>query len=118
MFFKTYSGYKTQLFPIKSIAIQNNTVLNSIDETQAEQADKLLAMTMAERFINDAIHNRALNVQKNDRHRNLIKMLTATFIVTFISFAINVSIDYYETQNNIESPTQIYIQGGEINVGK
>lgn len=118
MFFKTYSGYKTQLFPIKSIAIQNNTVLNSIDESQIEQADKLLAMTMAERFINDAIHNRALNVQKNDRHRNLIKMLTATFVVTFISFAINVSIDYYEDRNNVTTPTQIYIQGGEINVGK
>lgn len=118
MFFRTYSGYKTQLFPIKSIATQNTAVLNSIQTNQKDKANEILELKMAERFINDAIHNRELNIKKNDRHRNLIKMITATFIVTFLSFAINVSIDYYESTQNVQEVTEIYVQGGEIDVRK
>lgn len=118
MFFKTYSGYKTQLFPIKSTAIQNTTVLNSVQESQKNEAYEILELKMAERFINDAIHNRELNIKKNNRHRNLIKMITATFIVTFLSFAINVSIDYYESSQNVQETMRIYVEGGEINVGE
>lgn len=118
MFFRTYSGYKTQLFPIKSIATQNTAVLNSIQTNQKDKANEILELKMAERFINDAIHNRELNIKKNDRHRSLIKMITATFIVTFLSFAINVSIDYYESTQNVQEVTEIYVQGGEIDVRK
>ena len=118
MFFKTYSGYKTQLFPIRSIATQNTAVLNSVQTNQKDKANEILELKMAERFINDAIHNRELNIKKNDRHRNLIKMITATFIVTFLSFAINVSIDYYESIQNVQEVTEIYVQGGEIDVRK
>lgn len=116
MFFRTYSGYKTQLFPINAIALQNTYVLNSVPEEQKDNAYKILELKMAERFINDAIHNRSLNKQKNDRHRNLIKMIMATFIMTFLSFAINISIEYYETNNIPQETEQIYINGGEINV--
>lgn len=116
MFFRTYSGYKTQLFPIKSYAIQNTNVLNTVVANQKEDAYKLLELRMAERFINDAIHNRELNTVKNNRHRNLIKMIMATFIITFITFSINISIDYYET-NYIDTIIQEKsIEGGEINV--
>ncbi|MCM1416375.1 MAG: hypothetical protein NC430_10685 [bacterium] len=97
MFFKTYSGYKTQLFPIKSYAIQNTNVLNTVDPEQKDKAKELLKQKMAERYINDAIHNRELNTIKNNRHRNLIKMIMATFIIMFITFSINIVIDYYET---------------------
>lgn len=115
MFFRTYSGYKTQLFPIKSYAIQNTNVLNTVAPDQKESAYKLLEQKMAERFINDAIHNRELNTVKNHRHRNLIKMIMATFIITFITFSINISIDYYET-NYIDAIIQEnYIEGGEMN---
>lgn len=115
MFFRTYSGYKTQLFPIKSYAIQNTNVLNTVAPDQKENAYKLLELRMAERFINDAIHNRELNTVKNNRHRNLIKMIMATFIITFITFSINISIDYYET-NYIDTIIQEnYIEGGEMN---
>ena len=116
MFFKTYSGYKTQFFPIKDIALQNTYVLNSVSEAQKEDAYQVLKITMAERFINDAIHNRELNLKKNDKHHSLIRMIMATFIIVFISFAINVSIEYYETHNNEQKIEQIYISGGEINV--
>ena len=40
----------------------------------------------------------------------------ATFLVTFITFAINVSINYYESKHVQASVQQIHIQGGEINV--
>lgn len=115
-FFRTYSGYKTQYFPIKDIASQNARVLNSVPEDQKENANEVLKLAMAERFINDAIHNRKLNVEKNNRHRNLIQMLMITFIMIFISFAINISIDYYETNYTTQDIQQIYIDGGEINV--
>ncbi len=116
MFFRTYSGYKTQVFPIKSYAIQNTNVLNAVSPDQKENANKLLELKMAERFINDAIHNRELNTIKNNRHRNLIKMIMATFVLTFITFSINIIIDYYET-NYVNNEAQIiYIEGGIIDV--
>lgn len=116
MFFRTYSGYKTQFFPIKKIAIQNTNVLNTVPNDQKEAANQILEIKMAERFINDAIQNRELNTKKNNRHRNLIKMIMATFIVVFLSFAINVSIDYYETNCIEKEIEQIFINGGEIDV--
>lgn len=115
-FFRTYSGYKTQYFPIKDVALQNMRVLNSVPENQKDKAYELLEVKMAERFINDAIHNRENNTEKNNRHRNLILMLMATFIMVFISFAINISIEYYETNYTSQDVQQIYINGGEIDV--
>ncbi len=116
MFFKTYSGYDRPTFPIKAIAIQNTNVLNSVKPEQREQANKLLEQKMAERFINDAIKNRELNVIKNKKHYYLIRLIMATFLVAFITFAINVSINYYESKHVQASVQQIHIQGGEINV--
>lgn len=116
MFFKTYSGYDRPTFPIKDIATQNTRVLNSVAPEQRDKANKLLEQKMAERFVNDAINNRKLNITKSEKHYRLIRMIMATFIVTFITFAINVSIDYYESKFVQEDINQIYIQGGEINV--
>lgn len=116
MFFKTYSGYDRPTFPIKDIAAQNTRVLNSVAPEQRDKANKLLEQKMAERFVNDAINNRKLNITKSEKHYRLIRMIMATFIVTFITFAINVSIDYYESKFVQEDIHQIYIQGGEINV--
>lgn len=116
MFFKTYSGYDRPTFPIKNIATQNTRVLNSVAPEQRDKANKLLEQKMAERFVNDAINNRELNITKSEKHYRLIRMIMATFIVTFITFAINVSIDYYESKFVQEDIHQIYIQGGEINV--
>ena len=46
----------------------------------------------------------------------MIKIITATFIVTFIAFVINMSIDYYETKFANDYTQQVLIQGGEMNV--
>ena len=115
-FFKTYSGYKTQYFPIEEVAVQNTQVLNSVPNNQINDAYSILELKMSERFINDAIHNRNLNITKSNRHRTLICMLMATFIMILISFAINLSIEYYETNCKTNEIQQIYISGGEINV--
>lgn len=116
MFIKAYSGYNRPTFPIKDIAVQNTTVLDQVCPSQKDEAMKLLENVMAERFINDAIKNRNLNVIKSKRHNRMIKMITATFIITFITFAINVSIDYYESKFINDNIQQIHVQGGEINV--
>lgn len=116
MFIKSYSGYNRPTFPIERTAILITNTLNSVSESQKENVKNVLEMRLAERFINDAIENRKLNTIKSKRHNKMINMIIATFIVTFVSFAINISIDYYETKfinNNIQ---QVYIQGGEMNV--
>lgn len=65
MFFRTYSGYDRPTFPIKDVATQNMHVLNNVNPNLKDSAIKLLEEKMAERFINDAIKNRELNVVKN-----------------------------------------------------
>lgn len=115
IFIKTYSGHKTQKFPIRDVAIHNSNVLNNVSEDQEELAKKNIEICMAARFINDAIHNRKVNIIKNDRHRMLIKLLLIAFVTTFITFAINVVIDIYETKTNTYIQ-EIHIEGGEINV--
>lgn len=116
MFFRAYSGYDRPTFPIKDVATQNMHVLNNVNPNQKDLAIKLLEEKMAERFINDAIKNRELNVVKNKKHYWLIRMIMATFVVTFITFAINVSISYYESKTEAENIQEIHIRGGEINV--
>lgn len=116
MFFMTYSGYDRPTFPIKDVATQNMHVLNNVNPKQKDSAIKLLEEKMAERFINDAIKNRELNVAKNKKHYWLIRIIMATFVVTFITFAINVSISYFESKTETENIQEIHIRGGEINV--
>lgn len=116
MFIKSYSGYKRPNFPIKDIATQNMNILNSVPQEQHCEILSVLENVMAQRFINDAISNRELNKIKSEQHNKMIKMITYTFILTFITFAINISIDYYETKFINDNVQQIQIQGGEINV--
>lgn len=99
MFFRAYSGYDRPTFPIKKTALQNANVLKSVSPDQKDKALEALEQAMAIRFINDSIKNRNLNVVKSNRHKRLIQMIMATFIATFITFAINISIDFYETKN-------------------
>lgn len=116
MFIKAYSGYKRPTFPIKDIALQNTAILNQVSPTKKDEAMELLENIMAQRFINDAIQNRNLNIIKSKRHNRMIKTITATFVITFIAFAINISIDYYESKYLNDTVQQIHVQGGEINV--
>ncbi|MCD7725710.1 MAG: hypothetical protein LUI12_09220 [Clostridiales bacterium] len=116
MFINAYSGYKRPTFPIKDIALQNTTILNQVSPDKKEEAMELLESIMAQRFINDAIKNRNLNIIKSKRHNRMIKTITVTFVITFIAFAINISIDYYESKYINNTVQQIHVQGGEINV--
>lgn len=116
MFIKAYSGYKRPSFPIKEIALQNMDVLNKVPQDKTEEIMGILENVMAQRFINDAINNRELNKIKNEQHKKMINMITATFIVTFIAFAINISIDYYESKFANNDVQQVHIQGGGVNV--
>lgn len=105
MFFKAYSGYNRPTFPIKSTAIQNTNVLTIVQSEQKDIAIEMLGEAMAIRFINDAIDNRKLNTTKSNRHKKLIQMIMATFLVMFIIFVINIAIEYYEIktlQTNIQ----------------
>lgn len=77
---------------------------------------KSLENVMAQRLINDAIRNRELNKIKSDQHNKIMKMIINIIIISIISFAINISIDYYESKFINEDVQQIQIQGAEINV--
>lgn len=116
MFIQSYSGYKRPNFPIKEIATQNMNILNSVPQERQNEIMGSLENVMTQRFINDAIKNRELNKIKSERHNEMIKMIIYTFIITLISFSINISIDYYETKFVNDNVQQIQIQGGEINV--
>lgn len=115
LFFKAYSGYDRPTFPIKSTAVQNTNVLNSVNPEQKDLAKDLLGQAMAIRFINDAIENRKLNTIKSNRHKKLIQVIMATFIITFITFAINISIDFYETKTLQNNTQQNYKEEVDIN---
>ena len=99
MFIKAYSGYKRPTFPIKDIALQNTAILNQVSPTKKDEAMELLENIMAQRFINDAIQNRNLNIIKSKRHNRMIKTITATFVITFIAFAIY-KLEYRSKENN------------------
>lgn len=113
MFLISYSGYKRPTFPIRDIALQNMKVLNKVPKNETNDAIKVLENTMAERFINDAIANRKLNIIKSKRHNRMIKIISITLMVTFIAFAVNIAIDYYETKYINNNVQQTCTQGGD-----
>lgn len=110
MFFKAYSGYNRPTFPIKSTAIQNANVLAMVQSEQKDEATEILGEAMAIRFINDAIENRKLNTIKSNRHKKLIQMIMGTFLVMFITFAINIAIEYYEIKTLQTNTQKGYIE--------
>lgn len=98
LFFRTYSGNETHLFPIEDFARQHMNVLARVRKEQRDEAEQLLELKMAERFVNDAIYNRKMNNRKNMRHKWLLRTLLLAYTVTFLTFALGVSISFYETQ--------------------
>lgn len=117
-FYSTYSGYKYNYFPIEDMAlatIETYQVAGN-DKKDIKLADKYIYNMYCERFLNDAIANRDINITKNNKHRKLTQILCISFIVTAIVFACGVGIDYYETKCVDQTTTHIIIDGGEINV--
>lgn len=114
-FYKAYSGYKMGYFPIKDMAkaIKDTKDMagNMVDE-----ANEHIYNMMCERFVNDAILNRTVNIEKNRRHKTLSYFICIAFMITIATYALNIGISFYESEKKQETIQNIYIQGGEINV--
>lgn len=117
-FYHTYSGYSYRYFPIREMALktQETYYIAGNNEEDKALASQHIYNMYCERFLNDAIANMKCNETKNNKHKKLTSFICWSFIITIITFAISVIIDYYETQfinSNIE---HIIIDGGIINV--
>lgn len=86
-FYKAYSGYEIHYYPIKE---------------------------MAERYLNDAIHNREQNRLKNKRHRRLIHLVAITFMILLVNFAVSI---YFSNCTDIDINVNNcqWCEGGEKN---
>lgn len=112
-FYKAYSGYKTQYFPIKAMA-------RAVKETyyianKKEAADKHVYDMFCERYINDAIHNREVNKEKNNNHKVLISWICRAFVFLIISYTIGICINHYESKI-VDNVQKVYIEGVNYDV--
>lgn len=118
-FYKSFSGYKYNYFPIKEMALKSIEIHNianaSKNANDIKLADDYIYNMYCERFLNDAIKNRKVNIEKNTKHKNLITMICISFIVTAIVFLYGVGIDYYETNYVDQNTSHVIIDGGELN---
>lgn len=118
-FYKSFSGYKYNYFPIKEMALKSIEIHNiakaSENEDDIKLADDYIYNMYCERFLNDAIKNRNVNIEKNTKHKNLITTICISFIVTAIVFSYGLGIDYYETNYVDQNVSHVIIDGGELN---
>lgn len=117
-FYETYSGYEYSYFPIRDMALRTIETYRIVSEAgdPEENADKHIYNMYCERFLNDAITNMNCNICKNNRYKNLTNIICISFIITILTFASGVCIDYYETQQSKQNVEHIIIDGGDINV--
>ena len=113
-FYKTYSGYEYSYFPIKDMAIKTIETYQIAADAGDEKdyADKHIYNMYCERFLNDAITNMNCNISKNNKHKKLITFICISFIITVITFASGVCIDYYETKQSPPNAEKILTDGG------
>lgn len=120
IFYFTYSGYKYNYFPIEDMAlvtIQTYEIAGE-DKKDIKRANKHIYNMYCERFLNDAIKNRDINIIKNNKHKKLMQLICISFITTAITFSYGIAIDYYETKYVDDNTTHVIIDGGDINVGQ
>ena len=114
-FYKAYSGYEYRYFPIKSMALTSIETYKCLpdknDEQLREMADEHIYNMYCERFLNDAIANRNSNTEKNNKHKKLIKWICFSLIITMITYAVGVGIDYYETKTKEINIEENYREG-------
>ena len=115
-FYKAYSGYEIHYYPIKEMAVASNETFKLVDNGQIKkkQAEKHVRNMMAERYLNDAIHNREQNRLKNKRHRRLIHSVAITFMILLVNYAVSI---YFSncTDTDINVNNCQCCEGGEIN---
>lgn len=92
-FIRTFYGYKVHYFPIHQFAVHNQMVYEKCSEKEAEC---IISERMAQRYINDAIHNRKNNALKSERHKVLIIWIIVTFISVLIAYATNIAVELYK----------------------
>lgn len=99
-FYRAYSGYKYNYFPIKEMAIATIQTyeIAGHNKKDIKKANNHVYNMYCERYLNDAISNRQNNEIKNKRHKKLINFLCISFILTALVFAYGVVIDFYEIQ--------------------
>ena len=61
-----------------------------------EQAEKHVINMMAERYLNDAIYNRAQNRLKNKRHRCLMQWVAINFPILLVDYVVSIIFDYVQ----------------------
>lgn len=110
MFFRAYTGYQKELFPIEACGKQNKGALEGAAPEQEEEILKALKKEMGEAFFAAAAFNQQKNCLKNKRHYKLIRMIMATFVVVVIAYSISIVIGIYESKqadNHTEVVTAI-----------
>lgn len=118
IFYRTYSGYEYNYFPIEDMAKASMETYQIAKDNQIDRklAEEHVYNMYCERFLNDAIVNRNANINKNNKHKKLTNTLCISLIITALVFMCGVWIDYYETKYIDNNVTHIIIEGGEINV--
>lgn len=117
-FYKTYTGYKYNYFPIEDMAL---TVVKTYqiagdNKKDIKKANKHIHNMYCERYLNDAINNRKNNEIKNNRYKKFTNCICITFIITIFVYALNIGIEYYESKTLNNNTNHVIIDGGEINV--
>lgn len=120
-FYKAYSKYNYCYFPIKDMALSAIETYKIADNSQNPKKDckrvkNHVYNMFCERYLNDAITNRKINIIKNGRHKKVVTYICICFVLTIITFSFGVGIDYYETNYIKDNVQHVEIEGGEINV--
>lgn len=114
-FIKTYSGHKVHYMPIKEITIATIKTYEIAGDipSRKKMADNHVENMFKQRFINDAIFNREVNINKNNAHRKLLVFIAITFICITIAYSSSMLCDHFSIKNQI---VQVEVEGGEIDV--
>lgn len=98
LFCKSYSGYEIHYYPIKEMALASKETFDLVANGQIlkEQAEKHVINMMAERYLNDAIYNRAQNRLKNKRHRCLMQWVAINFLILLVDYVVSIIFDYVQ----------------------
>ena len=100
-FIRAYTGYKINYFPVRDMAkgIQGIHDENGVMPfSENNDVDSIVSAYLAQRFINDAIHNRKVNVQKSQRQFQLIILIIITFFAVFITLTTVLAINLYQAK--------------------
>lgn len=105
MFYKAYSGYNINYYPIKDMEAACRQTCELVDGGKIKnyQAEQHIKNMKCERYLNDAIHNRKQNTLKSNRHRRLIQWIAISFIILLINYAVGIFMDNCKVDDEVNS---------------